>query len=159
VNDRVNINDSASLDLTTGMTLEAWVYPTTLSGWRTVILKETTSDLVYALYAHDNAQRPSAYIRVGGVDVSVVGTFALPLTTWSHLATTYDGATLCLYVNGVQVGSRAVSGTIAVSTGRLRIGGNAIWGEWFAGRIDEVRIYNRALSPAEIQTNMTTPVP
>jgi hypothetical protein len=46
-----------------------------------------------------------------------------------------------------------------VSTGALRIGGNAIWGEYFRGSIDEVRIYNRALSPAEVQVNMGTPIP
>ena len=44
------------------------------------------------------------------------------------------------------------------STQPLRIGGNQVWGEYFAGLIDEVRIYNRALSAAEIQTDMNTPV-
>jgi hypothetical protein len=159
VNDRVNINDSASLDLTSGMTLEAWVYPTTLNGWRTVALKERSGGLVYALYAHNNASGPEAYIRVGGVDIGVTGSSLLPVNTWTHLATAYDGVALRLYVNGVEVGSRVVSGSIQVSTGLLRIGGNTVWGEWFAGRIDEARIYNRALSPAEIQTDMTTPVP
>lgn len=159
VNDRININDAASLDLTSGMTLEAWVYPTALSGWRTVVLKEMAGGLVYALYAHDNAPWPAAYVRVGGEDVGVTGVSPLPLNAWTHLATTYDGATLRLYVDGMEVGSQAGGGSIQVSTGRLRIGGNAVWGEWFAGRIDEVRIYNRALSPAEIQANMAAPVP
>jgi len=44
------------------------------------------------------------------------------------------------------------------STGALRIGGNNVWGEYFQGLVDEVRIYNRALSPAEIQTDMNTPL-
>ena len=44
------------------------------------------------------------------------------------------------------------------SDGPLRIGGNAIWNEWFDGLIDELRIYNRALSTTEIQTDMNTPV-
>jgi hydrogenase maturation factor HypE len=135
------------------------VYPTALSGWRTVVMKETAGGLVYALYAHDNAPYPAAYVRAGGVDVAVAGVTSLPLNAWTHLATTYDGATLRLNVNGVVVHSQASGGTIQVSTGRLRIGGNAVWGEWFAGRIDEVRIYNRALSPAEIQANMSLPVP
>ncbi|MFB3819491.1 MAG: N,N-dimethylformamidase beta subunit family domain-containing protein, partial [Candidatus Methylomirabilales bacterium] len=160
VNDRVNVNDSASLDLTTGMTLEAWVYPTALSGWRTVALKERgTGGLAYALYAHDNAPRPAAYINTGtNSDISVTGPAALPLSTWSHLAATYDGATLRLYVNGAQVGSRAVAGSIRTSTSPFRIGGNAPWGEYFAGRIDEVRVYNRALTATEIQADMTRPV-
>ena len=40
----------------------------------------------------------------------------------------------------------------------LRIGGNSVWGEWFAGLIDEVRVYNRALSAAEIQQDMQAPI-
>jgi len=61
-------------------------------------------------------------------------------------------------VNGVQAGSRAQTGAAAVSASPLRIGGNGIWGDVFAGRIDEVRIYNRALSQAEIQGDMSRPV-
>lgn len=86
-----------------------------------------------------------------------IGGSQLAVNTWTHLAATYDGAMLRLYVNGVQVASRAQTGSISVSSGSLRIGGDNIWGEFFQGRVDEVRIYNRALSPAEIQTDMNTP--
>jgi hypothetical protein len=158
-NDRININDSSSLDLTNAMTIEAWVYPTALSGWRTVLLKESTSGLAYALYAHDNAPRPAAYVRGGSVDQSITGVSQLPLNAWTHLAATFGASTLRLYVNGSLVRTGSVSGTIAASSLPLRIGGNAPWGEYFAGRIDEVRIYNRALSQAEIQGDMNRPVP
>ena len=77
---------------------------------------------------------------------------------WTHLAATYDGLTLALYVNGVLVSSRPVTGRIGATSGPLQIGGNSIWGEWFAGLIDNVRVYNHALLPAEIQANMTAPV-
>jgi hypothetical protein len=146
------------LDLTSRMTIEAWVYPTTLSSWRTVILKEMSGSLSYALYAYDNAPRPAAYINTGGSDLSALGTAGIALNTWTHLAATYDGTTLRLFVNGTQVGSRATTGSIRTSTNPLRIGGNVIWGEYFSGRIDEVRIYNRALSQAEIQTDMNTAI-
>src|SRR6266550_3488691 len=152
----LTVPDAASLDLTTGMTLEAWLYPTTLSGWRTAILKRTTSGLAYSLYAHNNDPQPATTINVGGSDVSAAGPSALPLNSWSHLAATYDGTTMRLYVNGVQVGTHAVSGSITTSNGQLSIGGNNVWGEYFAGLIDEVRVYNRALSAGEIQTDMTT---
>ena len=82
----------------------------------------------------------------------------LPLNIWSHLALTYDGATLRLFVNGQLASAQTVSGLIATSGDPLRIGGDAIWGEYFAGLIDEVRIYNRVLSPSEIQTDMVTPI-
>jgi hypothetical protein len=74
------------------------------------------------------------------------------------VAGTYDGSTLRLFVNGVQVASTPVSGPIGSSSGPVRIGGNNLWGEFFQGRIDEVRIYNRALTPAEIQADMAKPV-
>jgi hydrogenase maturation factor HypE len=96
-------------------------------------------------------------VYVGG-DVDTRGTGALALNAWTHVAATYDGATLRLYVNGTQAASRSVSGSIATSSGPLRIGGNSVWGEWFQGRIDEVRVYDRALSGAEIQTDMNTAV-
>jgi hypothetical protein len=56
------------------------------------------------------------------------------------------------------VASRAVTGSLITSTGALRIGGNTVWGEYFSGLIDEIRIYNRALTPAEIQSDMNVPV-
>ena len=69
-----------------------------------------------------------------------------------------DGATLRIFVNGVQVGTRAQTGAISTSTQVLRIGGNSVWNEFFQGRIDDVRIYNRALTQAEIQIDMTTAI-
>ena len=80
------------------------------------------------------------------------------MSVWSHLAATFDGATLRLYVNGVEVASRPVLTQIATSTGALTIGGDAFHGQYFAGRIDEVRVYNTALSASQIQTDMNTPI-
>ncbi len=157
-NDRVDVLDSNSLDLTNGLTVEAWVFPTTLSGWRTVLMKETSNGLSYGLYAHDNAPRPAGYVLIGGGDREVLGNAALPLNTWTHMAITYDGTTLRYFQNGTQITSRAQTGNITTSASPLRIGGNAPWGEYFSGRIDEVRVYNRALSAAEIQTDMSTAV-
>ncbi len=61
-------------------------------------------------------------------------------------------------MNGTQVGTRAITGSMATSSNPLRIGGNVPWGEYFSGLIDDVRIHNRALSAAEIQSMMTQPV-
>ena len=79
-------------------------------------------------------------------------------STWSHLAATYDGASQKLFLNGVLVASRIQANLIGVSTGPLRIGGDSVWGEYFNGLIDEVRVYSRALSAGEIQSDMTMPV-
>ena len=82
----------------------------------------------------------------GGGNANAFATSVLPLNTWSFLAVTYDGATLRLYVNGGLVASQAKTGAIASSTSQLQIGGDSIYGQSFSGLIDQVRIYNGALS-------------
>ena len=156
----VTVPNSASLNLTTGMTLEAWVFPTASTSWATTLMKENAKGLAYSLYASSSANRPIVYFNTGTSKTRhryLSGPAALPLNTWSHLAATYDGVTLRLYINGAQVSSEPNTGSIITTTGALRIGGT--WaGEFFRGLIDEIRIYNRALSPSEILTDMNTRV-
>ena len=159
-NASVTIPDANSLDLTTGMTLEAWVRPTALgSSYRTAIMKEQPGSMAYGLYANGSgtAEAPIGEVYINGYR-DAVGTAQLPLNTWTHLATTYNGNVLALYVNGVQAGQLVIAGSMVASTGALKIGGNAIWGEWFQGEIDEVRIYNRALTATEITADMATSI-
>jgi glucose/arabinose dehydrogenase len=154
----VTVADANSLDLTNGTTLEAWVKPAALGSWRTALLKEATGTMSYALYASDNVSRPQGFVHIGTADRGVQGPASLALNTWSHLATTYDGAVLRLYVNGVEAATRALTGGIVASAGPLRLGGNSVWGEYFSGSQDDVRVYSRALSAAEVQADMNTPV-
>jgi hypothetical protein len=163
----VTVNDSASLDLSSnGVTLEAWVYPTTaFAGWTTVVLKEAPHDLAYSLllYGESGLLRPEMYVRTSaGTLAGVQGAYGLPLNAWSHVSGTYDGVNVQLYVNGYlnlsQVVGPSAAGSVVTSAEPLRIGGNSIWGEYFVGSIDEVRVYNRALSQTEIQRDMTTPL-
>ena len=167
----VTVNDSNSLDLTTGMTMEAWVYPTIwMSGMTTVAMKEqpatatSTGSGAYLLAANDSTNQPiSAVWTVGtdilpGGEVTVGGNTQIPPNQWTHLASTYDGQTQRMYVNGVLVETLPQTGTITTSGGVLRIGGNSIWGNFFQGYIDEVRIYNQAISNAQIINDALTAV-
>ena len=153
----VTVNDSNSLDLTNAMTLEAWVKPVSLSSWRSILLKEKSGNLNYALYANTDSDRPSVEINNGSSN-DTRGAAKISTGVWTHLAGTYDGSTLKLYINGNLVSSKSVSGAATTSSNPLRIGGNTVWGEYFNGLIDEVRIYNKALSQSEIQTDMNTPI-
>lgn len=158
VDDWVTIEDDSTLDLTAGMTLEAWVKPETLgTTWRTVLIKEQSAQLAYALYANTDGGVPSGHVFTSG-DIGVRGPAPLPVNQWSHLATTWDGATLRVFVNAVEVASTPLEGTAVESSGALRIGGNAIWPEWFDGAIDEVRVYDRALTAVEIAKDRDTPI-
>jgi len=155
----VTAADSATLDLTNGMTLEGWVNPSAGgTTWRTVLIKQNTNALVYSMYSNTDTQRPSGHVFTN-TEFDTRGTAAVPLNTWTFLSATYDGAALRFYVNGTQVSSKAVTGSMPNSSGVLRIGGNSVWGEYFAGLIDNVRVYSRALSASEIQSDMNTRVP
>jgi hypothetical protein len=159
-NDWVTVADAAELDLTAGMTLEAWVYPTAAPiNWRQVVAKEGASQMVYFLHAGSGGGNlPATGVWTGGVERTLVGGTPLVPDAWVHVAATYDGARQRLYVNGTEVANRAQTGSILTSTGPLRVGGNGVWGEFFAGRIDEVRVYDRALTPQEIQADLARPV-
>lgn len=141
-NDWVTVGDDASLDLTRAMTLEAWVRPTA-RGARSVLVKERGNRLSYGLYG-----LPSAHVFTTA-ERALRGS-RLRLGRWSHLAMTWNGRTLRVHVNGSQVAAHALTGAAIASSGPLRIGGNSIWPEFFKGVIDEVRVYDRALSASEI---------
>ena len=154
---RVNVQDTPSLDLTTAMTLEAWVKPTTVtSSWRDVIYKG--NDNYYLEATSTSTARPVGGATIAGVHPQATGTVAIAANTFTHLATTYDGSAIRLFVNGTQVASTAATGSIATSTKQLQIGGDGIYGQYFAGTIDEVRIYNTALTQAQIQADMNSPI-
>jgi hypothetical protein len=114
---------------------------------------------VYFLTAsNDQPGRPAGGGTLGGSVHYVGGPTANPVNTWTHVALTYDGSALRLYVNGTQAARRAAGGTIQTTTNPLWIGGNQPYGEYFNGLIDEVRVYNRALSQADTQTDMNAPI-
>jgi Concanavalin A-like lectin/glucanases superfamily len=116
------------------------------------------NDDYYLEATSSNSGRPVGGRIIGGSYGEAYGTSNLVANTWTHLAATYDGTTLRLYVNGTQVSSVARSGAIATSNGVLSIGGDPLYGQYFAGRIDDVRIYNAARTQAQIQTDMATPI-
>jgi hypothetical protein len=159
VNDSVTVADAPSLDLSGAMTVEGWVFPTSLAfNERPLVHKENADGhSVYDLYANSSLRRPSSDVLVSS-RAQALGTAQLALNVWTHLAATYDGASLKLYVNGSLVATRAATGSIVQSAGPLRIGSANAIGAWFRGRIDEVRVYNRALSAQEIGTDMQTPI-
>ncbi|HTW22945.1 MAG TPA: LamG-like jellyroll fold domain-containing protein, partial [Candidatus Baltobacteraceae bacterium] len=154
----ITIQDSPSLDLTSAMTLEAWVNPSSVQDrWTDIVYKG--HDIYYMEASSNQSAVPGAGNTVGSTDQTIFGTSPLAPNTWSYVALTYDGATLRLYVNGVQVSTLAnASGPMATSTNALQIGGDSINGQYFDGILDEIRIYNVALNETQIQSDMNTPV-
>jgi hypothetical protein len=156
-NDMVSVPATPSLNLTKAVTLEAWVKPDTLgTKWRTIAVKEQSTQLAYALYANNGRDQVSGNVFTTR-DNGLAGP-RLAVGAWTHLAATWDGTTAKVYVDGKLIRSAALGGTMASSSKPLRFGGNTIWPEWFKGQLDEIRIYNRALSAAEVQSDLRAPI-
>ncbi len=156
----VSASSAAWLDLTGAMTVEAWVYPTTAAAeFRAVVAKNYAYFLYASVVGYCGDGTPLAGIQIGASmsSTACLG-HALALGTWTHLAATYDGSALTFYENGAPVASTAATAPILSTTGTLEIGGSQ-FGEHFEGRIDEVRVYSRALTAAEIALDMVTPIP
>jgi hypothetical protein len=156
--DMVTIPASEELNLTEEFTLEAWVKPEVEGEYGHLFVKEDTAEeqTAYAITKHES--RLLARLGIPGVEEESP-TETLELGSWQHIAATYDGDRVRLYVNGELVGDAAVA-EILSTDGALRIGGADLWwsDEGFKGRIDEVRIYNRALGAGEIGGDSAAPI-
>jgi hypothetical protein len=158
----VVIPDSPSLRLTNSFTIEAWVNPATLADdphgpGRGIVCKldyATGGNYGYEFtlsqgYFGGSFNSPGHGWGTANWGVSV----PTPLTVgvWSHVAWTYDENAMMLYVNGVPVATNVIGPqAMANSTAALQISGDGNGNIMFDGLIDEVALYNRAVSAAEI---------
>src|SRR6267143_2021274 len=156
LNDKVVL--PATLDIAAlPFTLEAWINPTDFADWRAFFSKRD------AWAANLIRFDVGLAISTGNVYVTTYNstvTFAYvpPVNTWTHLTVVATSTGTMLYVNGVlqETLSAVTLGTGA--TAAVAIGGSADDDDHFAGTIDDLRLYSRALSQTEIQTDMSTPV-
>ena len=126
----------------------------------TILMKQQSGNLIYALYANSGDGTPNAWYVSNGnwVNVFADSGDSAPLNTWTHIAATFDGATLRIFHNGQLSASQA---SLARSMSRQACcasAATASGGTRISGLIDEVRIYDRALSATEIAEDMATPV-
>jgi hypothetical protein len=154
VNDNVLVSDSASLDLTNRITLEAWIKPNILpatGSFRSVVSKAESYSLQF------NGPRLEFTIIQNGVRKRLqtpVGAVSTGQTY--HVVGTFDGVTQRLYLNGAQVGSVALAGSATVTPSALDIGSWNGSSEFFNGTIDEVAVYNKALTATRVSAHYTS---
>jgi len=149
------VPDDPLLDLTSQITMSAWIKPSKL-GTANVIAKANFVGTIVPGYELNLSSSGKPFVRFNASDTyRVNGATSYPTTgdTWMHLAATYDGGDIKLYVNGVLDGSLTTAFAISANDQPLGIGaqsdGNT--GRLFQGALDEIRLYNRALSASAIQ--------
>ena len=155
----VTIPASEDLNFTEGFTLEAWVDPSEVHNWSSLIAKEDGSEsppFSYLLYGQGGGEMPVIYMAEDESELTHNdGETPLPTNTWSHLAVTSDGEHSRIYING-ELDSVGPALPVKATSGPLQIGGNEVFGEHFAGRIDEVRLYGEVLDAGEIEEDRDT---
>ncbi len=148
------VPDDASLDIANQLTLAAWIQPAN-SGTQYVVKKATQGGVDgYELSLASSGKiftRLNQSTSGNGIRIDSTSDYPTDGSTWMHVAATYDGATLRLYVNGVEESSLSTSIPIATNTLPLGIGAQSDGDSSLEGNLDEVRVYNRALSVTEIQ--------
>jgi hypothetical protein len=139
------------------LTITAWVRSTVFGadGQRFVAKASTLNldDTYWALsYGDVGGPRLRFRLKTGTATTELSASSGnLPLNTWYHAAATYDGATMRLYLNGVEVGSMAKTGTLATNMAvPVNIGRSPDASRHMTGAIDDVRIYDRALTGGQI---------
>lgn len=144
-NDYVEVADANSLDVTQ-LTLSAWVkLNTNVTGTRTVIQKSTTAGTDgYSMDINSGAIR---FCAAGGC-VSSTGT--LTAATWAHIVATFDGTNTRLYLNGAQDTTATTVTSVPTNALVLRMGADSAGANLVNGVMDDTRVYNRALSAAEV---------
>lgn len=156
INDRVEIGSSLNTILSSSnkITVEAWVNPTSISGLDCIIGNyNTTATGMQFLLRKDNSNY-AFYVDNGSGFVSVTSAATATAGVWQHVAGSWDGSLLKVYVNGVLSNTATLIGTnIKSSLNTIWLGTNNL-SESFDGSIDEARIWNRTLCQGEIQNNM-----
>jgi len=147
------VDNAPALNPSTQITIAAWIKPTT-SGTQYVVKKgrQDSTDGFELSLSSDGKVFVRFNQASSGDSFRVNSTSKYPTngSTWLHVAATYDGATIKLYINGVLQGSKNASFQIASNSLPLAVGAQDDGYRGFAGAIDGVKLYNRALSAAEI---------
>jgi hypothetical protein len=159
-NDYIQTAHTAALNITGNqISLSAWISPASISSTRVIVGKPASAtqhispNYSYALLMVSGV--PRFHVRLGNTTYTLNAATTLTTNTWKHIAGTYDGTTMRLYIDGVLSASKTATGNVTPFTTPLRIGANGGLAQLWSGSIDDIRVYNRALTAAEIQTDMS----
>jgi hypothetical protein len=155
----IHVQNSDSLKFTDAISMCAWIFSKQIENYPGVISKGNVGnyDESFALYLSP-VNKIGFLLNQDGTQAGrylLESDFAVPLNTWTHVACTYDGFTMCLYVNGRRIAYYPFQGTIFTTSDDILIGKSdrhfsTTPPTFFDGSIDDVYIFNRILSSNEI---------
>lgn len=159
-NQNLSHADTAALDLSGQISLMAWCnltqLPSTAGDEFGIICKflNAGDDKAYYLKWDDAADKLNIVMSLNGADnfINSDGATSVVAGVWTHAAMTYDQVRVKLYINGVQDLDQAETDGLFNSSQPLRIGSRSDQSDDYDGLLDDVRIYDRGLSAAEIET-------
>ena len=148
----IEVAHSDTLNMTRAITMTAWIKPQRWWGpWIVIMQKGNRWNCNY--HFEINMRDNKVFFCYPAIVLSVDAQIGLELNKWQHVALTYEsGKRSCFYCNGVQIGNWQISKDLPPNNSSLVIGYDPMGGdEYFVGDMDDVRLFNRALSEKEIQ--------
>jgi hypothetical protein len=167
VSAHVRIPDSPNLHFTNAMSIEGWIFPTAVGGayhdiftkWDMIPFRDQRC---YGTGIVPNGTFAFTLCPIGTTTTIVIySTNAIPANQWTHFVDTYDGSSVKIYLNGSLQTQAAYNLGIFPGNSEVGIGasvGQGAPGQFispFQGKIDEISVYNRALTPGEVQALYT----
>lgn len=154
INDHVVVPVKPALNVVNAISIEAWIKPSNNGGTQDVISKSSaTANSGYIFPRTISGWSTIEFLlnfSPGGWKTLRIPYGTNKIGEWHHVAATYDGFTMRIFIDGALMGSLNFTGSINVNNNNLTIGNQPGFTEYYGGSLDDVRIYNRALSACEI---------
>lgn len=161
-NDNLTMPNSTSLNVAgNNLTLSMWVKPVGGVSDQSVIGKFWNTTMTspyyqYGLEFQNGGLTPSFQVgTTSGVKEASMGS-ALVANQWSHLAIVFDGTQAQFYVNGTLVATKPLAATITARGNMMRVGADASPSQYYKGMLDDLRIYSRSLTAADVVADKNT---
>jgi hypothetical protein len=150
VNDYVKVNNHDSLTVPEHITLECWALIKKGNEYQALVRKDET----YLLQVHAPTGTIRPHLWLSSNMYIIDTTTKLQLERWNHLALTYNGSVMIIYLNGIEIQRLDANGTINNHLNELFIGSTGGTHEFVNGNISLVKLWNKALTPGEINESM-----
>lgn len=150
-NSWAEVHDNASLDITTAISVECWIYYDGSNGKGLLGRWSSGADSNYLLYTSTSS---IGQFYINTTAPSNINTPTLTAGNWYHIVGTYDGSDMRIYLNGSESSNTSKTGSISTSSNDIEIGRFSLNSTYaYSDQIAQPRIYNRALTAEEVERN------